>query len=168
MNSKKYSKFNNTPMDNNNLKISMAHKEGMKKFSNNTYIIVDPVLNRNRKNLFIMEHKKLNKIPQKAIFTFAKKNDFMDLIKDSLNEINNSDLNTEEVWVKFKEKLNKINDENEGEQLKYNPDELYNLMYSFHCKIDNFREEMLKAMDEIDLMGDILKIIQEYEKQKKK
>jgi hypothetical protein len=115
-----------------------------------------------------MEHRKLNKIPQKAMITFAKKNDFMDLIKDSLNEINNLNLNTDEVWVKFKEKLNKINDENEGDILEYNPEDLYNLMYTFHCKIDNFREEMLKAIDEIDLMGDILKIIQEYEKQKKK
>jgi hypothetical protein len=139
-----------------------------KKFSNNDYIIVDPVLNKSKKNSFIMEHRKLNKIPQKAMVAFAKKNDFMDLIKDSLNEINNLNLNTDEVWVKFKEKLNKINDENEGDILEYNPEDLYNLMYTFHCKIDNFREEMLKAIDEIDLMGDILKIIQEYEKQKKK
>jgi hypothetical protein len=38
--------FNN---NDNNLKISMSHKNNMKKFSNNDYIIVDPVLNKSKK-----------------------------------------------------------------------------------------------------------------------
>jgi hypothetical protein len=161
-------KFPTNSLNNNTLKVFMAHKKDMGKSNlgiNKPYTSIKKI---SKKNSFIMEHRKLNKIPQRAIVAFVKKSEFMDLITNTLNEINKSNSNrkNEEVWDTFKEELTKINDGNEDKKLEYDPQDLYNLMYTFHNKIDNFREKLLEAIEEIDLMEDIVKIISNYEKQK--
>lgn len=164
MSFKKLKTYSIDSFNNNTYKISMSHKKNMGFNKKNLTKGVN--VNQNRKQTFIMEHRKINNPPKKVTLEFVEKNEFFDLITNTLKEVKKSNIDVENLWEKFKEDLTRINDENEGEQLKYDPDDLYNLMYTFSCRINNFKDELLEAINEIDLMQDIMIILKNYEKEK--